>query len=97
MAEMIENYKTLRIDSKGRVSLGKLACEGVSSYKAHLDERTNRIILEPYAEVPLKEAWLFKNKSALRRLHKGLKQSSEGNTRHIGSFSQYIDEKSNAL
>ncbi len=84
MAEIIKTYKILRIDSKGRVSLGKLASEGVSSYKAHLDEETNQIILKPNIEVPSKEAWLFKNKAALKQVHKGLKQSFEGKTKHLG-------------
>jgi hypothetical protein len=87
------HYKMIKVDSKGRISLGKLAEAGVSSYKAHLDKETNQIILEPYAEIPLKESWLFKNKAAFKKVHNGIMQSGNGKTKYIGGFSQYIQEE----
>jgi hypothetical protein len=84
--------KLLRPDSKGRVNLGKMA-EGVSSFKAIYDKGTHKITLEPYAEIPLQEKWLFENEEALKRVKKGLLESSKGHLKDRGSFSQYIKEK----
>ncbi|MEI8295058.1 MAG: hypothetical protein WCG04_00850 [Alphaproteobacteria bacterium] len=52
--------KLLRPDSKGRICLGSLA-KGISGFKVTVEENTQNIILSPYAEIPLKEKWLFDN------------------------------------
>jgi hypothetical protein len=67
--------------------------DGVSGYKATFDEETHIVILEPYAEVPLKEKWLYENKEALNKVKKGLKNSAEGKVKDLGSFSKYVDEE----
>ena len=45
-----KQYKTVRPDAKGRITLGRIA-EGVSSYIITQD-KNNRIILEPQVEIP---------------------------------------------
>lgn len=80
----------LRPDSKGRITLGKLA-EGVSSFRARLTDDGN-ILLEPFAEVPAREKWLFDNPSALGAVKAGLEQAAAGKTRPRGSFAKYADE-----
>lgn len=82
--------KTVRPDSKGRITLGKLA-SGVSSFKAYKDKK-GRIILEPQVEVPAAEAWLWKNPAAMKAVQQGLKDSAEGKVVERGSFAQYADE-----
>lgn len=82
---------TIRPDSKGRITLGKLA-RGVSSFQATLDAE-GRIILEPYAEIPAREKWLFENKSALTAVREGLEQSAQGKVRTRGSFAQFANEE----
>jgi hypothetical protein len=86
-------YETfLRPDSKGRITLGKMA-EGVSGYKTIYDKTTHRVILEPYIEIPLQEKWLYENKEAIKRVRKGLQESSEGNLQDLGNFSKFIEEE----
>ena len=80
----------LRPDSKGRISLGKLA-KGVSSFRARQMEDGN-IILEPFTEIPAREKWLFENAAALSAVKAGLAQATEGDTRTLGSFAQFADE-----
>jgi len=80
----------LRPDSKGRISLGKLA-RGASSFRAQCTE-DGTIILEPFAEIPAREKWLFDNPKALSTVKQGLKQAADGQSRSLGSFSQYVDE-----
>ena len=53
----------IRPDAKGRIALGALA-RGVSSFQATV-EADGRIGLEPYAEIPAREKWLFENKEAM--------------------------------
>lgn len=83
-------HKMARPDSKGRVTLGRLA-KGISSFSVKKD-KNNRIILEPYIEVPLKEKWLFNNKAALKKVQQGIKDAGLNHVFEKGSFTKYIDE-----
>lgn len=80
----------VRPDSKGRISLGRIA-EGVSSYTVVKDR--GRIILEPNVEIPAREKWLFDNKTALKKVRKGLEESSEGQVTSRGSFAKFVDDE----
>lgn len=85
-----EARKTVRPDSKGRITLGSLA-GGASSFKAYKDKK-GRIVLEPQIEVPAIEAWLWKNPAAMKAVQKGLKDSAEGNLVERGSFAHFADK-----
>jgi hypothetical protein len=87
---MEEVIQQLRPDSKGRITLGKLA-RGVSSFRARRTDDGN-IILEPFTEIPAREKWLFVNASAFGAVKAGLAQAAEGKTRTLGSFAQYVGE-----
>lgn len=80
----------MRPDSKGRISLGALA-RGVSSFQASV-EPDGRIILEPYAEVPAREKWIFENKDAMFAVREGLAESAAGKIRSRGSFAEFADD-----
>ncbi len=82
--------KVLRPDSKGRICLGKLA-QGISSFRVSVDDR-QRIVLEPYAEVPATEKWLFKNPDARESVRRGLADAAEGRVADRGSFSEYAED-----
>ena len=82
-------YK-VRPDSKGRITLGKVA-ENVSSYT--VTKSGNRIILEPNVEIPAREAWIFKNEKALQQVKKGLSDSAAGRIKSRGDFTLYIDDE----
>jgi hypothetical protein len=81
---------TVRPDAKGRITLGAYA-KGVSSYHIH-EEKDGRLILEPYKEVPAREAWLYKNRKALAMVEKGLKEAKDAKTSSRGKFSKYLDD-----
>jgi hypothetical protein len=83
--------KVARPDNKGRVFLGHLA-DGVSSFVVSQDAK-NRIILEPYVEIPANEKWLFANKVALDKVKKGVADSANGRLSTRGSFADYADEE----
>lgn len=82
---------TIRPDAKGRITLGALA-RGISSFQASVDA-SGRIILEPFAEIPAREKWLFENKDAAHAVRQGLLQSAQGRTRSRGSFARFANAK----
>lgn len=87
-----QDIKILRPDSKGRVHLGALT-KGISGYKVMVDEKTHRITLDPYTEIPLAEKWLFENPKALETVRQGLKESAENKLVDRGSFIKYAKEE----
>jgi hypothetical protein len=87
----LEEHGTARPDAKGRITLGSLA-KGVSSFRIYVDDQ-ERIVLEPYAEIPAREKWLHENPKALASLRKGIKQAEEGKTRPLGSFARFADNE----
>lgn len=84
--------KTLKVDSKGRITLGQLA-RGYSSFNVELLP-DSRFLLEPMIEIPAREKWLYDNKNALKKVKTGLKHAKSGQLTSQGSFSKYLqDEK----
>lgn len=79
----------LKPDSKGRITLGKIA-KGINSF--HLTIENEKIILEPYIEVPYKEGWLHNNEKALSSLKRGLEDSAEGRVSFKEDFSKYLTD-----
>lgn len=86
----IPTGKTVTPDSKGRITLGKLA-EGISSFRVSQD-KDGRILLDPYVEIPAREQWLYKNPEALKRVLTGLEQSRQGLGEDLGDFTQFLDD-----
>ena len=82
---------TLRPDAKGRIALGAFA-KGVSSFRVHKDEN-GRVVLEPFAEIPLREQWLYNNPQALEAVRQGLKDSAAGRIFDLGDFTQYANDE----
>jgi len=70
--------KNLKLDSKKRITLGKLVADEVSSYDAEIKEN-GVIILYPKVEIPAEELWIFKNRPAMDSLKKGMEESASGN------------------
>lgn len=67
------NTKTL--DSKGRVTLGaRYAGQTVIID----DSRPDCILIKPVVMIPVGEAWLYKNETALDRVREGLDDARRG-------------------
>lgn len=83
----------LNLDGRNRVNLSKLLPNiEVHSVKAYREG--NKIILEPMAEIPAHELWLYKNPEHLADVMEGLNQSSEGKTSASDiDFSEFADEE----
>lgn len=81
----------LTLDARKRISLAKLLPDyEVSSFKAYTEGE--KIILEPMAEIPAHELWLYKNPQALKDVQEGLQQSKEGKVRKRGSFAKFAED-----
>ncbi|HEY3169904.1 MAG TPA: hypothetical protein VGK08_02770 [Thermoanaerobaculia bacterium] len=85
-----KNLYRLRPDSKGRITLGKLA-ERVSSYRARR-QADGKIVLEPFVEIPAEERWLWENKEALESVKKGIADAKAGRLTKM-SFKKYLKER----
>lgn len=81
---------TVRPDAKGRITLGPLA-KGVSSFQVK-EQADGSLLLEPFKEVPAREAWLYENPEALAGVRKGLSDAATGKVRTRGSFSSYVTD-----
>lgn len=86
-----ENELRLTLDARKRVSLAKLLPDyEVCSFRAYTEG--DKIILEPMAEIPGHELWLYRNPQALKDVQEGLQQSKEGKVRKRGSFAKYAQD-----
>jgi len=83
------SHKIIRPDTKGRINLGKLAA-GISGFKITIESQ--RIILEPLAEIPAHEKWLFENKIALQQVKQGIAETAQGKLINRGDFKRYLNE-----
>jgi hypothetical protein len=82
--------RMVRPDAKGRITLGSLA-EGISGFLVTRDKE-DRIILEPFTEIPAREKWLFENKLALKKVTQGIKDAASHRVSPKGGFGKYLDE-----
>ena len=86
-----KNEIRLTLDTRNRISLAKLLPDyEVSSFRAYMDG--DKIILEPMAELPAHELWLYKHPKALKAVEEGLQESKAGKIHSRGSFAKYADD-----
>lgn len=83
--------RTLRPDSKGRITLGALS-DGISGFNVTVDAQ-HRTILEPLVEIPAREKWLFENSMALGQLKQGIEDAANGKVTQR-DFSKYLNQDS---
>lgn len=62
------------IDSKGRVNVGAAH----AGLQVVLEESPTELILKPVKAVPVREAWLWENESALESVRRGIEQAAAG-------------------
>ena len=85
-----EVFDAVKPDSKNRISLGK-AKVGHGVTHRILRNKSGQILLDPCVQVPVSEAWLYRNKKALKAVVTGIRQAEEGKTHEVGSFSEFAD------
>jgi predicted transcriptional regulator len=81
---------TVRPDAKGRIALGALA-KNVSSFRVHI-EADGKLVLEPFAEVPMRERWIYENPEISASIDRGIAEAKAGRVVSRGSFKKYLTE-----
>ena len=71
-----QEIETKTIDDRTRITLGDLV-KGYKRVKLYKNDR-GEVLLQPIAEIPASELWLFQNKEALESVKNGLKDAAEG-------------------
>ncbi len=87
------------LDSRNRVALTK-AVEALrrrfgSVERLHFAVMCNKdgqILLVPETTIPLREAWLYQNRAALKSVLKGIEQAERGKLLDRGSFARHVDD-----
>jgi len=68
---------TLRLDSRGRITIPKeMLSTHVSGFR--IKQKGSHLILEAVTEIPLQERWVFEDKEAISSLKRGLKDAERG-------------------
>jgi len=74
-------------DAKKRISLGA-ALRDATAYNIYRNP-LGQLILDPVRTIPVSEAWLYENPSALASVKQGLRESAEGKSVYRGSFARH--------
>ena len=83
--DFFSEISTKNIDTRKRIAIGdalKAGYSKISRFKIFGNDNGD-VLLRPVVEIPAREAWLYKNKKALKAVEKGLKQSAEGKVRPL--------------
>ena len=81
-----------RLDTKHRLTLGKIVGNRVSSVRVYRNGH-GQIMLDPMVSVPAHEAWLFQNKRALAHVQKGIDDAKHGRlVKAKEDYSKYVEE-----
>ncbi|MFC1679839.1 hypothetical protein ACFL2T_06480 [Elusimicrobiota bacterium] len=72
-----EEVAEVKVDSQQRVALGRKV-EIKGGYFRIYQNDVGQIILDPMTMIPAHEAWLYKNKAALRSVEAGIAQAASG-------------------
>ena len=67
---------TRTVDDRNRLTLGELV-KGFKRLRLYKNDR-GEVLLQPVAEIPVSELWLFQNHEALESVQAGLKDAAEG-------------------
>ena len=91
---MRKQQATVSMDDKQRICLTRVLSkderENFDSFRIYRQE--GKIVLEPVAQVPEKDHWIYKDRKALASLMKGIKDAEEGRLHDLGSFAKYAEE-----
>lgn len=91
---MKKQQHTVHMDDKQRICLTRMLTkeerEAFSSFRMYRED--GKIVLEPVAEVPAKDHWIYKDPKALASLMKGIKDAEEGRLHNLGSFAKYAED-----
>lgn len=87
----LREVETISVDGRGRGPIVKPSeiQPGVKYRKYMAPDGT--IVLQPVVEIPVAEAWLYRNSKALASVERGLEQSARGEATPRRSYAEFAD------
>lgn len=86
-------FTTARPDERGRITLGSAITKDVSRFDVYFDEATGEVLLRPFKEIPVREAWLYENEEARDLVASGLQSAKAGKVKRIDlSKTRWIED-----
>ena len=82
-----DNRKTVRADTRGRITLGAIATSKNFTVRVAED---GEIVLTPVVQIPEREAWFWKNPEYVAAARRGLEDAAAGRVREV-AVAQYAD------
>lgn len=83
----------LPIDTRRRINISKLLPKGNNIHAVNAYKEGNKIILEPMAEIPAYESWIYENPKALKAIKKGVKEAKEGKLKDRPSYAEFAEDE----
>jgi len=74
--DSFEEIGTRTIDERNRLTVGEIL-KGFKRIRLYRNE-SGEVLLQPIAEIPASELWLFKNPEAINDVREGLRDASKG-------------------
>jgi len=86
--------RNVRPDARRRLALGRALQDlDDATFNVYRDEHGS-IVLEPLISIPASEVWLYRNKTALDSVRRGLKEAAQGKAKRVGTFAPDADDES---
>ncbi|MCX5831747.1 MAG: hypothetical protein NT140_07655 [Deltaproteobacteria bacterium] len=74
--DSFEEIGTRTIDERNRLTVGEIL-KGSKRIRLYRNDR-GEVLLQPIAEIPASELWLFQNPEAINDVREGLREVSQG-------------------
>jgi hypothetical protein len=81
VSDSFEEIGTRTIDERNRLTVGEIlkGCKRIRLYRNDSGE----VLLQPIAEIPASELWLFQNPEAISYVREGLRDAVQGNVSRL--------------
>ena len=79
--DSFEEIGTRTIDERNRLTVGEIlkGCKRIRLYR----NESGEVLLQPIAEIPASELWLFQNPDAISDVRAGLRDAVQGNVSRL--------------
>lgn len=84
-----ETVAEAEVDSRGRVSLGRVGAEPGRRYRVERNV-DGVLLLIPVVSIPEREMIVWRNPELAAEIRQGLNEADTGETVDLGSFGQYL-------
>ena len=87
-----ETVAEVEVDSRGRVSLGRVGAEPGRRYRVEHNV-DGVLLLIPVVSIPEREMIVWRDPELARAVREGLAEAERGDTADLGSFAAYADDE----